>query len=397
MRRVARDPLFTRRFLALWLFAFGVFFVAFQLLPVFPLRIEALGGSKTLSGAYLTVYTLASALSAPLMGTIADRVGRKRMLIAASSLFIAFSLLYAVVTPIPALLVIGVVHGSLWSAILASSSAIMTEIIPVSRRTQGLAFWGLASTAAIAIAPAVGIEVYRRIGWTGLCLEMAVVSAVMALWATRLPAHVPQHGANPPSLAKAWDWSVISTALSFSTIAIGYGGVTSYVAMLSIERHIHPPSLFFTVSAISIAVIRMTASHLGDRYGTRAILFPAFAAIPVAFVLLAYAQTRAQLVVAAIVFGVAMGSAFPAFMSFLVGSTDEKNRARTFGSFVLAFDTGIGLGSLIMGAIAERRGLGFAFLVAAAISCLAIPVFAMTSRRLARGTAVAADPEHAGP
>lgn len=393
----SRDPLFTPRFLALWFFAFGVFFVAFQLLPVFPLRIEALGGSKTLSGAYLTVYTLASALAAPLMGTIADRIGRKRMLILASSLFIAFSLLYAMVTSIPLLLLIGVVHGSLWSGILASSSAVMTDIIPISRRTQGLAFWGLASTAAIAIAPAVGIEVYHRFGWTGLCFEMAATSAVMALWATRLPSHVPQHDANPPSLAKAWDWSVISTALSFSTIAIGYGGVTSYTAMLALERSIHPPSLFFSVFAVSIAVIRLTTSHLGDRYGTRAVLFPAFAAIPIAFVILATAYTRWQLVIAAIVFGIGIGSAFPAFMSFLVSSTDERNRARTFGSFVLAFDTGIGLGSLAMGAIAERRGLGFAFLVAAGISCLAIPVFAATSKRLAaNGTAVAGDPDHAG-
>ena len=391
------EPLFTRRFLALWFFAFGVFFVAFQLLPVFPLRIAALGGSKTIAGAYLTVYTLASALSAPLMGTIADRIGRKRMLILASSLFIGFSLLYAVITPVAVLLVIGIVHGSLWSGILASSSAVMTDLIPTSRRTQGLAFWGLASTAAIAIAPAVGIEVYHRLGWKGLCLEMAATSAVMALWATRLPAHVPQHNANRPSLAKAWDWSVISTALSFSTIAIGYGGVTSYTAMLALERNIHPPSLFFTVFAVSIAAIRLTTSHFGDRYGTRAVLFPAFAAIPIAFVILATAYTRWHLVTAAIVFGIGMGSAFPAFMSFLVSSTDEKNRARTFGSFVLAFDTGIGLGSLATGAIAEQRGLGFAFLVAAGISCFAIPVFAMTSKRLGtNGTAVAADSGHAG-
>jgi MFS family permease len=393
---VPRDPLFTPRFLALWIFAFGVFFVAFQLLPVFPLRIEALGGSKTLSGAYLAVYTLSSAFSAPIMGTIADRLGRKRMLLFASALFILFSLLYAIVRPIPLLLVIGVVHGTLWSGMLASSSALMTDLIPPSRRTQGLAYWGLASTAAIAAAPAVGIEVYHRFGWVALCLELAVVSTLMTLWATRLPAHVPRADHAGPSLRNAWDWRVISTALSFTVVALGYGGVTSYVAMLSIERKIHPPSLFFTVFAVSIAVVRITLSHLGDRYGTRAVLFPSFAGIPISFVILATSYTRTQLVVAAIVFGFALGNAFPAFMSFLVSNTDERNRARTFGSFVWAFDTGIGLGSLSMGAIAEHHGLGTAFLVAAGISCLAIPIFAATSRRLTRGTPVAAESGHAG-
>jgi MFS family permease len=391
-----RDPLFTPRFAAMWTFAFGVFFVAFQLLPVFPLRIESLGGSKTLSGSYLAVYTLASAFSAPIMGTIADRVGRKRMLIVASTLFIAFSLLYSVVTLIPLLLVIGVIHGSLWSGILSSSSAIMTDLIPLSRRTQGLAYWGLASTAAVAVAPVVGIEVYHRFGWTPLCLEMAALSIVIALGATRLPSHAPRTDGQPLSLFRAWDWRVITTALSFSVVALGYGGVTSYVAMLSIERKIDPPSLFFTVFAVSIAIIRMTTSHLGDRYGVRTMLYPALAAIPISFVILATAFTRWQLVVAAIVFGAGMGGAFPAFMSFLVSNTDERNRARTFGSFVWAFDTGIGLGSLTIGALAERRGLGFAFLVAAAVSCLSIPIFSVTARRLVRGTPVAADPGHAG-
>lgn len=380
----APDPLFTRRFLALWVFAFGVFFVAFQLLPVFPLRIAALGGSKTLAGAYTTVYTLASALSAPVMGTIADRIGRKRMLILATSLFIIFSLLYAAVKIVPLLLVIGVVHGSLWSAIMASASAVMTDVIPPSRRTQGLAYWGLASTAAVAIAPFVGIEVYHRFGWMVLCLEMATISAAMALWATRVPAHVPQPHANAPSLSQAWDWSVTTTALSFTTIAIGYGGVTSYVAMLALERRITPPSLFFSVFAVSIIIIRTSTSHFGDRYGVRTMLFPAFAIIPIALIVLATSFTRVQLIAAAILYGIGMGVAFPAFMSFLVSSTDERNRARTFGSFVLAFDTGIGLGSLMLGAMAERRGFSFAFYVAAAISCLAIPIFSATSKRLLR-------------
>ena len=82
------EPLFTRKFISLWLFQAATFFSAFQLLPVIPLRIVDLGGSKATAGLFLFVYTFASAFSAPVMGSIADRFGRRRMLVLASVLFV---------------------------------------------------------------------------------------------------------------------------------------------------------------------------------------------------------------------------------------------------------------------------------------------------------------------
>jgi MFS family permease len=180
------ERLFTPRFVSLWLFQFGTFFSAFQLLPVIPLRIIELGGSKAAAGLFLAVYTFASAFAAPVMGSIADHVGRRRMLVVASILFVVFSLAYGIVPWLPLVLLIAIVHGAIWSSILSSASAIMTDFIPISRRTEGLGYWGLAPTAAIAIAPAVGMYVHR-FGWFALCAEIAVLSALMALWAARLP------------------------------------------------------------------------------------------------------------------------------------------------------------------------------------------------------------------
>ena len=49
-----------------------------------------------------------------------------------------------------------------------------------------------------------------------------------------------------PSLHDAWDWTVIRPAFSMAVIAFGYGGITSFVAILSEERNIQPKALFFT-------------------------------------------------------------------------------------------------------------------------------------------------------
>jgi len=120
---------------------------------------------------------------------------------------------------------------------------------------------------------------------------------------------------------------------------------------------------------------------VGDRFGPLVLLYPAFVAMPVALAILSFASTHAQLVASAILFGLGLGSAFPAFMTLIVGATDERSRARTFGSVIWAFDTGIGIGSLAIGAIGQRYGLGTGFALSAGLSALAIPVFLMTARR----------------
>ncbi|HEX2120681.1 MAG TPA: MFS transporter [Thermoanaerobaculia bacterium] len=390
-----RDPLFTRSFAALWFFQFATFFSAFQLLPVIPFRILDLGGSKAAAGAFLTVYTLSSAFAAPVMGLIADRVGRRRMLIVASLLFIVFSLAYGVVPWLPVVLLIGVAHGTLWSAILSSAGAIMTGYIPASRRTEGLAYWGLSTTAAIAVAPAVGLFVYR-LGWLALCVELALISAITSIWASRLPdTDAPSVRRALPPMRELWHWPVIGATLSLAVVAFGYGGITSYVAILSQERGIHPHSLFFSVFAGATVLVRVFTARLGDRFGPGVLLYPAFVAMPMALAILARAATRSEMIAAATLFGLGLGAAFPAFMNFVVTHTDEQRRAQTFGSVIWAFDTGIGAGSLAIGAIGQRHGLGTAFGIAAVLSCLSIPIYLVTSRRLARGTAVAGNREHA--
>jgi len=377
------DTLFTARFAGLWTFAFVAFFSAFQLLPVIPFRILQLHGSTAQAGWFLAAYTFASAFAAPVMGTIADHVGRRRALIIASIAFIAFSLAYGAITYLPLLLAVGAIHGSIWSAILASSSAIMSEMIPESRRAQGMAYWGLASTSAVTIAPAVGLWVFHFGGWMTLCVELAVLSALMAIGGVLLRVvDTPRNAHTTLSIGEAWDWKVTRTALSMTMIAFGYGGITSYSAIYAIERHVTPASIYLTTMAASMIVVRLATAHLADRFGPLRILYPAFSLVPVAFAVLVFAHTRWQTMLSAFIFGAGFGWVYPAFVTFMLNKTDPARRARTFGSMVWAFDTGIGVGSLLVGEIGQRFGLSMGFAIAGVISCISIPVFMFMVRRL---------------
>ena len=404
--RARRPTLFTGPFLRLVSFTFLAFFAGFQLFPAMPFRLLELGSSRAEAGLFLAVYTWASALSAPFTGALADRFGRPRMLLFAAAAFAAFSALYGVVTAIGPLLAIAALHGVFWSGMLAASGALAVEAIPASRRTEGLGYAGLAPTAAVAVAPAVGLSVYR-LGWWALAAELVALSLVLILLARRVretaPAPPGTAGVVPPEaaasstgpapprglarrLGAAVSWRVIAVASTIYLMALGYGGVQSYAALLAIERGVRPASLFFTAFALTVIASRVLVGPIADRRGPLVLLVPALLVAPVGYAMLAAARTAAATLAAAIVFAIGFGTAYPAFMTWVLGRTDARRRGATFGSVLLALDTAIGTGSLLVGRVGERAGLGTAFLVAAGAAALALPAFLGTRRLLpARG------------
>src|SRR5260221_1278679 len=128
------ERLFTPRFFTMCGFTFTVFLSAFQLLPTAPFRILDTGGSTFAAGLFLGFLTYASAFSAPFTGALADRVGKRRMLILTSLVLAGFSVAYGLSTSYVVPLVLVFFQGLFWSGLLSASSAYMTDVIPEDRR-----------------------------------------------------------------------------------------------------------------------------------------------------------------------------------------------------------------------------------------------------------------------
>ena len=78
-------------------------------------------------------------------------------------------------------------------------------------------------------------------------------------------------------------------------------------------------------------------------------LLPCLALVTVGLALTALAHTRAQLVLAAVVFGLGFGNQYPAFVGHVLKFVDDDRRGAAFGGILAAFDTGIGTGSIAIG------------------------------------------------
>lgn len=380
----ASEKLFTARFFTMWAFSFTVFLSVFQLLPTAPFHIKDLGGSTLQAGLFLGLLTFSSAMFAPLTGAIGDRIGHRTVLLVASAAIALITVVYAFLEWVPGILALVFVQGFFWSGMLSGSSAYLISIIPKSRRAEGLGYAGLASIFALAVAPAVGFQIYRK-GWFPLamtCVVLNVVMFVIALFLGRKPAAAP----HPPlTLHSIVEWRIVALAGTLFLYSFGYGGITSFSSLYADSAGISPRSIYLTTLAVAILLARPTLGRLGDTYGYRKVFLPCLGLVALSLAMLAMTPGRTGLIVSALTFGVGFGLAYPAFAAYVMQHVDDSRRGAAFGTMIAAFDTGIGTGSTTMGWLIQAHGYGAAFGVAAVLAACAAPYFLAVDGRMVNG------------
>ena len=362
-------------------FSFTVFLSAFQLLPTAPFHILDLGGGTSAAGLFLGFLTYASAFSAPVTGTLADRVGARRVLIVAGVAITLFTVAYALIPSYKVMLALVLVHGIFWSGLLTGSAAYMTNILPEGRRAEGIAYWGLSTIAAIAVAPTLGFWIYQY-GWTALCLETAVLNLLMAFIAWRLPAQAVAAAPAAGRSGRLIEWRVLILSFTLFLYSFGYGGITSFTALYADANGVSPKGIYLTALALVILVTRPLSGRLGDRFGYRRVFLPCLVLIAVGLSCLAMGGSRFWLVTSALIFGTGFGTAYPVCAGYVMRQVGADGRGAAFGAILACFDTGIGTGSTSMGWLISRYGFASAFGVAAALSALALPYFLLADRWL---------------
>jgi predicted MFS family arabinose efflux permease len=389
------DRLFTPRFFIMFGYTFTVFASVFQLLPTAPYRVLAIGGSTAVAGLFHGFLTFSSASSGPITGVLSDRIGHRPVLITVSLILSVFSVSYAFISEYRIMLAVVVVHGMIWSALLAASGAYMTATIPETRRAEGLSYWGLATILATGTAPILGFWVYRH-GWAALCFEMAGLNILMAVIAWMLPddrreasqqpgpwTELSLRPANVHAFVRAHvEWRVFWLSITTGAITFGYGALTSFSALFADELGVSPRSLFLSVMAIAVIVGRLAIGRGLDSRGPRRVLLPCLVVPSIGLFVLAAANGAWTIGAAALIFGAGFGLMQPSYTSYVLAHVAPHRRGAAFGAMLAAFDTGIGSGASLFGVMSQAFGSRVAFAAAGVLAALSMPYFMLAERRL---------------
>jgi len=356
-----KPKLWTKDFIAISLSNFFVFFCFYILLVTMPTyALDELHTSSSQAGLMSTVFLLSAIIIRPIAGHWMGRVGHKKVLITAVIIFAGASLLYFFPKSITGFLLVRLCHGVGFGMATTAVGTIVADIIPASRRGEGMGYFVLSTNMAMVLGPFVGLMAMQQ--WGAKLLFILAVIIAFGSFLTSFSVKVKKsEQPNKPevvssfSIKDLFDASAAPISIVASFLAIVYSSLLSFVSIFASEIHLASvSSIFFVVYAIILLLSRPFTGKWLDLYGPNVITYPCIILFAIGMVILSQSGSAFTFLLAAGLIGIGWGTLFPTFQTIAIQDAEPRKRGVATATFLSIYDTGIALGSFIVGFIAAK-------------------------------------------
>lgn len=384
----ANPPLLTRNF-GLLVTAHFIQAVGWSSMLLFPLYLNSLGASRSEIGAIMGSAAVGGLMLRPLIGWGLDAWGRKPMLFVGTTVAGLAMGGIALVDGIDATVyIVRFVFGLGVAALFTGYFTFCTDLVPVARRTEGIALFGVSGLLPLLVNPAA--EHYGvRAG--ELAWFLPAVGGVMLLSLVPLvPISEPPRTAASarPGLAEILRalrrrelWPVWIATCIFASIVMLTG---TFATVAAEARGIGRPATYWLTYAGGSVFVRLIGARLPDRLGTRNMVGPSLAIATAGALAMAGVQDLVDLQLAGLLGGIGHGYAFPVLTSQVAERTPESVRGSAMAMFTALWDVAFLAVPPLFGALADARGDGYMFSAAGLLATGALVVWIGAEHRWGR-------------
>ena len=358
------------------------------LIPVLPFNLqEVFGADKTSIGAILSCYTIAALCIRPFSGYLLDTFSRKPLYLLAYFFFTAMFGGYMLAGTLSLFILFRIIHGFSFGMVTVSGNTIVIDIMPSSRRGEGLGYYGLANNIAMSIGPMTGLFLHdASIGYTTIfcCSLGACMLGFLCAYLVKTPHKAPVKR-EPVSLDRFILLKGIPAGISLLLLSIPYGMTTNYVAMYAKQIGITTSTgFFFTLMAIGMAVSRLFSGKLVDKGMITQVIQAGMYLVCICFFGLSACGwtiewfqevTLVIFYLIALLLGIGFGTMFPAYNTLFVNLAPNSQRGTATSTYLTSWDVGIGIGMVVGGYIAEISTFKMAYFAGALLTVLSLFFF----------------------
>ncbi|EFA68707.1 MFS transporter [Cylindrospermopsis raciborskii] len=351
-----------------------------SLLPTLPLYIESLGSTKQQIGIVMGSFAVGVLVFRPQVGKLADRQGRKLVLLIGMVVATIAPLGYLAVKSLVGLMLIRAFHGISIAAFATAYIALVSDLAPNDRRGEIIGYMSLVNPIGVAVGPALGGYLQAIAGYTPLFIFSGLLAGLGLICV--IPITNPPTWKNNKQETGDDFWGIlISPRVRVPTIIllmIGFsiGTIHTFIALYikSIGVDLNA-GLFFAAAAISSFVIRLFVGRASDKYGRGLFVTLSLIAYSIAMLIIWQANSSPILLLGAIVEGAASGIAIPMISAMMTDRALPHERGRIFSVSLTGFDLGLGIAGPVVGYIAQSTSYRHVFGLSFSLTLLAIFIF----------------------
>ncbi|MDZ4714279.1 MAG: MFS transporter [Cytophagales bacterium] len=355
-----------------------LFFASFNMIvPELPSFLSSLGGGEY-KGLIISLFTVTALVSRPFSGKLADRIGRKPVIMVGSLVCFVCSLLYPWLTTVYGFLFLRLIHGFSTGFTPTGQTAYLGDVIPAARRGEAMGILGTAGTLGMAGGPALG-------GWLSTLFTLDVMfycssgfAIISLLIVYNIEETVKEKHPVSFKLLKVerkdlFEPLVFAPALVMGLCAYSFGALLTIIPDFGAYVGIENKGLLFTYFTMSSFFIRLIAGKASDRFGRVSILRFSTALMAIAMLWIGLADGKTMLIIGACLYGLAQGATSPTLLAWAADLSHPEHKGRGVASLYIFMEFGIGVGAFLSGWIYgdDTSRFFITFLISSSLSAIA--------------------------
>jgi MFS family permease len=371
----SKNAIWTRDFIYLCSGSLLMAIAFYILIPTLPLYIvDVLKEPKSSVGITLASFTIAALVIRLFAGFALDAWGRKTIFIISFLIFCLIFGLYPFASSIVFLFAIRFIHGFAWGVTGTAGSTIAVDLIPPQKRGEGIGYYGLSMTIAMAVGPFIGLFICNDGSYIRMFITATLVAIAGFILITfiRFPRFVRPESPKSFKLNTLIEKSSLPASLNILLVMIPYGAIISFITIYGKEIGIKNSGPFFMVLAISLGLTRIFSGRIFDRSGPKTLSVSGILLLVFGLFVLATFRSYFGYHLSAILLGLGFGILFPLNQAMVNNLVEPHQRGAANSTLFTAFDLGIGTGMILIGVLADLIGLSNSFYVCSAICLIAL-------------------------
>jgi MFS family permease len=407
------ERLWNRNYLKVMTANFALFFAFYLLTPLLPLYLyETFGATKDVIGLVLSGYTIVALLFRPFSGFFVDSFPRKTVLLIAYSAFAIFFAGYLAASSLLLFTIVRTLHGGPFGAVTVANSTVAIDVLPSSRRNEGIGYYGLSNNLAMAISPTFAIFVYSETHNFQLLFWLAFAVATFGLIVdSTVTLQKPQPSSIRSSSARSQRESPQTSALrldrfflksgwliGINMVFFGFcfGVMSNYLAIYGkqVLGMTGGTGAWFMLCSIGLILSRLQGGKALREGKLTQNAAEGMVISLVGYTLFILMPTLSSFLIphfsfltsigyygSAILIGLGNGHLWPAFQNMMISVAHHNERGTANSTILVSWDCGMGLGILVGGVIAELLGYSAAFWTVALVNLIGVLLYFVRTRQ----------------
>ena len=360
------QKIWNKKFVLLFITNLLILAAFYPSIPIIPVYCQEIGITGSRVGIVLTAMSVATILFRPVAGYLLDNFNRYHVYLVFLALFCLSFPAFILFPIFGIIIIIRLYMGAVYSVYGSATMTLASDVLPTNKITEGISRFAFTISIGMALGPYVGIQVQNNMSSKASFLTVFAITAAALICVSFCKIKYPKIERKKFSIKDSIHKPALPFMFNMMFLMIPYGAVIAYSSILAQEKDLMSVLPYFYIFLVAgMLLSKLSTQKMIDAGKHKILVYASLIILIVTMASYIFLSTGVHLLVAGFFFGIGYGILQPLFQSFVTGTTPAPQRGIANATYMLSYDIGIGIGSLLMGCLQETIGLSLGFALTA--------------------------------